>query len=194
MNRWGSRLDWEHLQNWVPGVVGASAVILLVVVAANSPMHTNSRPVALPLSQSAAPSTEGQTGTTPVPSQPAASQRSSVAENTAKAPVAPTPAPVVTRREEASKPAATHYHAMVKTQAEQAAPAQAPSLPDHQDGVAANGAGLQGDPVAGRQVFKKCQACHSLEPGKTILGPSLAGIVGRKSGAEPDFNYSPAMK
>jgi nitrite reductase (NO-forming) len=25
-------------------------------------------------------------------------------------------------------------------------------------------------------------------------GPSLAGIVGRKSGAEPNFNYSPAMK
>jgi nitrite reductase (NO-forming) len=196
MNRWGSRLDWEHLQNWVPGVVGASAVILLVVVAANSPMHTNSRPVELPLSQSAAPSTEGQTGTTQVPSQPAASQRSSVAENTAKAPVAPTPAPVVTTGEEAGRPAATHDHAMVTTQAEQAAPAQAPSLPErgHQDGVAANAAGLQGDPVAGRQVFKKCQACHSLEPGKTILGPSLAGIVGRKSGAEPGYSYSPAMK
>ena len=37
-----------------------------------------------------------------------------------------------------------------------------------------------GDPVAGRLVFRKCQACHSLEPGKNILGPSLAGIVGRK--------------
>src|SRR5206468_10827002 len=31
-------------------------------------------------------------------------------------------------------------------------------------------------------------------PGKTILGPSLAAIVGRKSGSEPDFNYSPALK
>lgn len=144
MNRWGSRLAWEHMQNWVPGVVGASAVTLLVVVAANSPMHTNSRPVELPLSQSAAPSTEGQTGTTPVPSQPAASQRSSVAENTAKAPVAPTPAPVVTTGEEAGRLAATHDHAMVKTQAEQAAPAQAPSFPDHQDGVAVNAAGSKG--------------------------------------------------
>jgi len=36
---------------------------------------------------------------------------------------------------------------MVKTQAEQAAPAQAPSHPEkgHQDGVAANAARLQGD-------------------------------------------------
>jgi nitrite reductase (NO-forming) len=36
--------------------------------------------------------------------------------------------------------------------------------------------------------------CHSLEPGKNILGPSLAGIVGRKAGAEPSYSYSAAMK
>jgi nitrite reductase (NO-forming) len=36
--------------------------------------------------------------------------------------------------------------------------------------------------------------CHSLEPGKNILGPSLAGIIGRKVGAEPGYSYSPAMK
>ncbi len=47
-----------------------------------------------------------------------------------------------------------------------------------------------GDPAAGRQVFRKCQACHSIEPGKNILGPSPAGIVGRKSGAEPGCSYS----
>ncbi len=51
-----------------------------------------------------------------------------------------------------------------------------------------------GDTGAGRLVFRKCQACHSLEPGKNILGPSLAGIIGRKAGSEPGYNYSPAMK
>jgi nitrite reductase (NO-forming) len=51
-----------------------------------------------------------------------------------------------------------------------------------------------GDPGAGRLVFRKCQVCHSLDAGKDILGPSLAGIVGRKSGAEPNYAYSPAMK
>ena len=51
-----------------------------------------------------------------------------------------------------------------------------------------------GDPVAGRLVFRKCQACHSLEPGKAILGPSLAAIFGRKAGSETGYNYSPAMK
>jgi len=51
-----------------------------------------------------------------------------------------------------------------------------------------------GDPAAGRLVFRKCQACHSMEPGKNMLGPSLAGIIGRKAGSEPGYNYSPAMK
>ena len=51
-----------------------------------------------------------------------------------------------------------------------------------------------GDAAAGRLVFRKCQACHSMEPGKTLLGPSLAGIVGRKAGADANYNYSPAMK
>ena len=29
--------------------------------------------------------------------------------------------------------------------------------------------------------MRKCQACHSLEPGKNLVGPSLASIVGRKA-------------
>ncbi|WP_423878158.1 copper-containing nitrite reductase [Bradyrhizobium sp.] len=85
---------------------------------------------------------------------------------------------------------------MVKSEAIAAsAPVQGIATPDNEPKKAvADTTGPQGDAVAGRQVFKKCQACHSLEPGKTVLGPSLSGIVGRKSGAEPDFNYSPAMK
>ncbi len=51
-----------------------------------------------------------------------------------------------------------------------------------------------GDAAAGRLVFRKCQACHSMESGKTILGPSLAGILGRKAGSYPGYSYSPAMK
>ena len=51
-----------------------------------------------------------------------------------------------------------------------------------------------GDPGVGRQVYRKCQACHSLEPGKNTLGPSLAGIFGRKAGQVPNYNYSSALK
>jgi nitrite reductase (NO-forming) len=188
MRQWRPRLDWEHLQNWLPGALGVSAAVLLIVVAANSPLQTNSKPSEPGPSQAAALATKGQTNP-PTPSKPP-----QAVESAAK-----TPAPPSVRLAasgEAAKPAPSHDHAMVKAQTEQAAPAQAPSSAEKgQRAMAVGGAsGLQGDAIAGRQVFKKCQACHSLEPGKTILGPSLAGIVGRKSGAEPNFNYSPALK
>ena len=194
MHRWRPRLDWEHLQNWVPGVLGVSVVILLVVVAANSPMQTNSKPNEVP-SQSAALVTKGQTDTAPAPSQPAARQPSSVTDKIAKAPASPALPPAATTGE-AGKPPPMHDHAVVKAEAVAApAPVQGSTKPDKEPQKAvADATGPQGDAVAGRQVFKKCQACHSLDAGKIILGPSLAGIVGRKSGAEPNFNYSPALK
>jgi nitrite reductase (NO-forming) len=193
MHGWRPRLDWEHLQNWVPGALGAFAVILLVVVAANSRTQTNSKPAQSPPSQSAALPANDQTDTAAAPTQPAAPQKSSVTDNTKKA-AAPA-APAVTTGETA-KPAPMQGHAMVMAEAAPAAPAQAAAIPEKgpQTAVAANASGLQGDAAAGRQIFKKCQACHSLEPGKTILGPSLAGIVGRKSAADANFSYSPAMK
>jgi cytochrome c len=43
-------------------------------------------------------------------------------------------------------------------------------------------------------VFERCAACHSTKPGENKIGPSLAGVVGRKSGTEPGYNYSPALK
>jgi cytochrome c len=50
------------------------------------------------------------------------------------------------------------------------------------------------DPQRGGQVFAQCKICHSLEPGKNMLGPSLHGLIGRKAGSVPGFAYSPAMK
>lgn len=58
-----------------------------------------------------------------------------------------------------------------------------------------SGAGLAaGDPVKGKAVFARCAICHSVEPGKNKLGPTLANIVGQKAGEVPGFNFSPAMK
>jgi len=42
--------------------------------------------------------------------------------------------------------------------------------------------------------FSQCKACHSVEPGKNGVGPSLAGVVGRKAGTVPGFAYSEANK
>lgn len=43
-------------------------------------------------------------------------------------------------------------------------------------------------------AFAQCKACHSVEPGKNGIGPSLAGIWGEKAGAVPGFEFSEAMK
>jgi len=51
-----------------------------------------------------------------------------------------------------------------------------------------------GDPTHGKQIFAKCQACHSLEAGVNKVGPSLHGVIGRASGTTESFNYSDAMK
>ena len=46
---------------------------------------------------------------------------------------------------------------------------------------------------SGEVVFKHyCAICHSPDPGHNKIGPSLAGVVGRKAGTVPDFNYSSA--
>ena len=56
------------------------------------------------------------------------------------------------------------------------------------------GTGLaEGDSEAGKKIFNKCKACHSLEAGKKKVGPSLHGIVGRPAGAMEGFKYSKAM-
>ena len=51
-----------------------------------------------------------------------------------------------------------------------------------------------GDVENGRRVFQKCQACHSLEPGKTLVGPSLTKLIGRHAGSLEGFDYSDSMK
>jgi len=43
-------------------------------------------------------------------------------------------------------------------------------------------------------VFAQCMSCHSVKPGVNGLGPSLAGVFGRKAASEPTFAYSDALK
>jgi len=50
------------------------------------------------------------------------------------------------------------------------------------------------DLEAGKTEFKKCALCHTTEAGKNKIGPSLFGVVGRKSATLDNFNYSEAMK
>ena len=50
------------------------------------------------------------------------------------------------------------------------------------------------DAAHGKQLYEQCAACHSLKAGEVLLGPSLAGVIGRKAGALDEFRYSPPMK
>ncbi|MDR3534433.1 MAG: cytochrome c family protein [Rhodopila sp.] len=51
------------------------------------------------------------------------------------------------------------------------------------------------DAAAGEKDFMVCRACHQIGPGaKIAVGPVLNGVVGRKAGTYPGYQYSPANK
>lgn len=92
-------------------------------------------------------------------------------EKTAEAAPAPaTPAPAAAPVAPAGPPAATDVATL--------------------DGVAF--ASLTGNAAAGKLVFAQCRTCHVTDAGVNKTGPSLNGIIGRKSGSVAGFNYSPA--
>jgi cytochrome c len=74
------------------------------------------------------------------------------------------------------------------------------------EGVEEEGAGAPGEePIAhflqtadvgrGEQQFRKCAACHTIEPGGAQgLGPNLFGNFGAPIAAEAGFNYSDALR
>jgi cytochrome c len=51
----------------------------------------------------------------------------------------------------------------------------------------------EGDAVLGAKVFNKCKTCHENEKGVNRVGPTLKGVVGRKTGTVEGFKYSEAM-
>ena len=52
-----------------------------------------------------------------------------------------------------------------------------------------------GDVERGRQAFQPCASCHQLGPSaRAGFAPQLNGVIGRRAGSTPDYNYSEAMK
>ena len=57
------------------------------------------------------------------------------------------------------------------------------------------GSALAADVDAGKKIFRKCKACHTLKAGgKSAIGPNLHGVVGRSAATVDGFKYSKAMK
>ena len=51
-----------------------------------------------------------------------------------------------------------------------------------------------GDVDHGKNVFKKCSACHSVNKGgKNKIGPALYNVIGRNIAALNDYKYSKAL-
>ena len=66
-----------------------------------------------------------------------------------------------------------------------------------QSGESTANAPAAADATPGSKVpatFVLCQSCHSIEPGRNGIGPSLAGVFGRKAASVEGFSYSPALK
>ena len=52
-------------------------------------------------------------------------------------------------------------------------------------------AALAADPAAGEKIFKtQCGICHAVVAGENRIGPTLFGVVGRRAGSVPGFNYT----
>ena len=200
--------DRSSLKNWLPGVAG---VVLLFALAGYAGVSQGQREQA-PAETAAAAAfakSESTKAESAKPEQPAAAKPAPAASKTAAVPAESKAAPTESKAAPAPKAAAT----AAPQPAPEAAVAPAPAASPHAHGhdmskmaqapaakpvavAKAPGAAstVDGDAVRGRQVFKKCQACHSMQAGKNMLGPSLANIVGTKAGEVANYTFSTAMK
>lgn len=52
-----------------------------------------------------------------------------------------------------------------------------------------------GDAAAGKKVFMRCAACHTVDASAAPkMGPTLAGVMNRKAATVKGGKFSPAMK
>ena len=193
----------SNLKNWLPGTLGVVGVFALLAVAGLSHNSANSETSQTEASAST-PATPDNARAKPAATAPASSPQAapaktaamaaSKADSTKTASSEAMPAAQTTASATATaNPPAAHNHVMsmapAKTPPAQVAQAN-PTAPAASTGTS----NIAGDIVHGQQVYKKCQACHSLEPGRNLVGPSLSGIVGSKAGDVPNYNFSSAMK
>lgn len=50
------------------------------------------------------------------------------------------------------------------------------------------------DAERGRRIYERCSSCHVLNEERSVFGPHLKGIIGRRAGGHPDYSYSDAMR
>lgn len=63
-------------------------------------------------------------------------------------------------------------------------------MPSEQAVAAASSAAAAETPAS----FVQCKTCHAIEPGRHMIGPSLAGVHGKPAASATGYAYSAAMK
>jgi cytochrome c len=58
--------------------------------------------------------------------------------------------------------------------------------------LCAGASAAAGDASRGEQLYARCAACHALAYDR--VGPRHCGLLGRKAGSVPGFDYSAAMR
>ncbi len=66
-----------------------------------------------------------------------------------------------------------------------------PAARESDDPAPAATPGRGGQPPA---AFGQCRTCHTVEPGRHLVGPSLAGVWGKPAASAADYPYSSALK
>jgi cytochrome c len=81
-------------------------------------------------------------------------------------------------------------------EAAEIAPRQAGDVPEKAPTGVVTDTPAVGENVAASPpaAYMQCRSCHSTEPGKHGIGPSLAGIASRPAAGVPGFRYSSALK
>jgi cytochrome c len=61
--------------------------------------------------------------------------------------------------------------------------------------VSVGGPARAQNPGTGRTVFQtQCAICHTIQPNRSLIGPSLYGVVNRQAGQITGFHYSEANR
>ncbi|PWE32277.1 cytochrome Cy [Maritimibacter sp. 55A14] len=125
--------------------------------------------------------------TPPEPAQEAAAEEPAAKETATDEPAAEEPA----AEEPAAEETASEEPAEQEAAAAEDAAEEEPAAAGEASGFAAMVA--NGDPDAGKKVFRKCQACHVADKEQNRVGPHLVGVVGRDVASVEGFSYSDAL-
>ena len=164
-----------RLREWIIVIVALCVIVPLFYVASLPSQQSQPASVSPNTAQNS-PASPERTATTPAAAPVAATKQASPQPSSPSA--APSNQAAALQAQTQPATPAAHDHAapaQVQTPSQQAQAPSSAGTSGQAPQPAANAAmNVKGDVAAGRQVFRKCQACHSLEPGKTLVGPSAS--------------------